>query len=148
MRVWYGMEIISLIISIVALTFSILQFFFETCRQRNESTLSAYSDIQIDCLAKLNSILEKNLSVQDIYFNSSNEETRQEIDGCLAEIERFSVGVNCKVYSIKVLKRIGGSYLLYTYENVKDVIVFKEERNKVKGKHYNEFKKLVEDLKK
>lgn len=148
-----AVSVIALIISGITFIFAIYQFAYKRKREKLESTLIAYGEIQIRCLTNLNSILEevkkKGLTPEDIYKNPVNENIRIKIDIYLPVVERFAVGVNIGLYSTDILKRCGSSYLIYTYNNAKDIIAYKKnpENEKVRGRHYDEFETLINTLK-
>lgn len=65
---------------------------------------------------------------------------------CMARIEHFSVGVNSGVYSIFILNRLAGGFIIERHEYLTKII---EHKRIVKPhvKHYDEFDKMVDHLK-
>ncbi|MBR2886172.1 MAG: DUF4760 domain-containing protein [Clostridia bacterium] len=131
----------ALIVALFALALSVLQFIKDSSRQKKESTLNAYSELQHDVFDKLNNT---EYEISEVEFDSVEW---KEITGYLAKIERFSVGINTGIYSIEVLNRLGGSYFLFRFNELKPIIEIKEKNNEVDGKHYDEFQKTAKRLK-
>ena len=134
------MDVCALVISILAFAFSVLQFLCEASRQKKESTLNAYNELQNDVFSQLNKYPNP---MPHIEYMSDEWET---ITVYLAKLERFSVGLNTGVYSVDVVNRIGGSYYIRQFEKLKDVIEVKKKKNVAKGKHYDEFEESVKML--
>lgn len=135
---------LALIVASVALIISTIQFVDNSFRQQKEATLLAYKDLQTDvsdiiCCSNKTDIC---LPISD--ENKSSEWIK--VTECLSKIERFSVGINTGVYSIHVLNRMGGSYFIYLFENLKPVISYKRKENKINGSHYDEFELVVNKL--
>lgn len=135
------MDIVALLVSILALLFSIVQFARDSSRKKKESTLNAYNALQYDAFEKLN----KYVDMSTIEYQS---DAWEEITICLAQIENFSVGINTGIYSLKILNRLGGAFFIRQFEKLTPVINFKREKNVSPGSHYNEFEKTVEMLRK
>lgn len=136
------MEICALIISILAFVFSVLQYISDSSRQKKESTLNAYNELQNDVFSELNKYPSP---MPEIEYMS---EEWERVTVYLAKIERFSVGINTGVYSIDILNRIGGSYYIRQFDKLKSVIEIKRNENISKGKHYDEFEESVRILRK
>ncbi len=134
------MDIIALVTSILALVLSIIQFFVDSSHEKKEATLEAYNELQNDVFSNMQ---QPNFSVSDIKAGS---EEWTEITAYLARLERFSVGINTGIYSIKILNRLGGGYYISVYEMLEPIIQLKRNANNVPGKHYNEFEKTVKNL--
>ena len=135
------MEFVALIISILALILSIVQFLRDSSRQKKESTLHAYNTLQHNVFEKLN----KYCDMSKIEYQSVEWE---EITICLAQIENFSVGINTKIYSLTILNRLGGAFFIRQYEKLTPIINLKREKNISPGNHYNEFENTVSMLRK
>lgn len=140
------MEISAMIISIVALILSLLQFIFNSNREKNESTLVAYNELQNEVFSKLNTIFI--FYDNDFSDFEENGEYWEDLTTYLAKIERFCVGINTHIYSINILNRLGGGYFIRIFETLKPVINKKRTKNISKGKHYDEFEKTVTKLRK
>lgn len=136
------MDIAALIISILALVLSLIQFVRDTSRQKKEATLIAYNELQDDVFSKLT---EYPCPMPKIEYHG-DEWT--ELTICLAKLERFSVGINTGIYSIDILNRLGGPFYIRQFEKLKPMIDIKRSEGLVSGKHYEEFEKVVEKLKK
>lgn len=135
------MDIVAILVSILALILSVIQFFRDSSRQKKESTLNAYNALQYDAFEKLN----KYVDMSTIEYQS---DAWEEITICLAQIENFSVGINTGIYSLKILNRLGGAFFIRQFEKLMPVIKLKREKNVSPGSHYNEFEKTVEMLRK
>lgn len=137
----FTIDIIAVILSTLALLFSIVQFSRDSLRQQKESTLNAYNALQYDAFEKLN----KYVDMSTIEYQS---DAWEEITICLAQIENFSVGINTGIYSLKILNRLGGAFFIRQFEKLTPVINLKREKNVSPGSHYDEFEKTVEMLRK
>lgn len=157
-------DIIAIIISVIALLFSLYQFVFESSRKKKEDTLIAYNELQDDVFTKLNK-LYKTLGLDDtgrVDIDETNDKW-DDITSYLAKIERFCVGINSGIYSMDVLNRVGGGYFINTYNRLSTVIEKKRQKDdnakqdenqraensgsEVKQKHYDEFEQTVKKLK-
>ncbi len=136
------MDIVALIISILAFLLSVIQFFRDNSSEKKQAKLNAYQDLQENALGDLATYPTP---MPDIPWGSDEW---KKVSGFLAALEWFSVGVNTGAFSLRVTNRIGGSFLIHQYEQLKKVIVKKRELNIAKGEHYNEFEQLVSKLKK
>lgn len=134
------MEIYALVISILAFCFSIIQFIRDSSRQKKESTLNSYNQLQNDVFSTINT-LPNDLST--IKYRDDNWET---ITTCLSRIENFSIGINTNIYSFRILNRLGGAFFIRQFEKLKPIIDIKRDKNISKGKHYDEFEKTVDRL--
>lgn len=140
------MEIAAVVISIMAFLLSIIQFVKESSRQKKEATLIAYNELQNEVFSELNLIFIK--KADNLKELKEGDEAWENLTVFLAKIERFSVGINTGIYSIVILNRLGGGYLIRIFETLKPII-YKKRSNKVSsGKHYDEFEKVVNRLKK
>lgn len=138
------MSVISLVISGLALFFSLYQFAWENRRKKKQDTLEAYNQLQTEVFSEVN-VLDKDL--QENGKNICDEDIRPKVTNYLARIERFSVGVSCGIYSYRILKRCGGAYFCRRYFFFEPVINEKRKRSNA-GNHYDEFEKLAIRLKK
>lgn len=136
------MDIFALIISILALALSVIQFIQNTSRQKKESTLNAYNILQDDAFSYLIGLPKEKLNPPPQYHSPEYDK----ITTCLAKIETFSTGINAGVYSIWVLNRLGGAFFIHQYKRLAGVIEEKREEDRSKGKHYNEFEETVKRL--
>lgn len=134
-------DLLALVVALFAFILSLVQFVRESSRQKKESTLDAYNELQKDVFDKLNKlngpICAKRGTVKwDVCTDF------------LAKIERFSVGVNTGIYSIYVLNRLAGGFFIHEYNNLSLIIQRKRIDEIVKGGHYDEFEMTVKRLKK
>lgn len=137
------MEIAALIISILALSLSLIQFIRDASRQKKEATLNAYNILQDDAFSYLKELSREELDPPPQYHSPQYNE----ITDCLTKIEIFSTGINTGIYSIGVLNRLGGAFFIHQYDRLTAIIEEKRRENRSKGKHYDEFEKTVKKLK-
>ena len=131
------MDIAALIISILAFILSIIQYLRDSSREKKESTLNAYNELQKEAM----SILAKyDTPMPEIEYRSKEWD---ELTDCLAKLESFSVGINTGIYSLDVLNRIGGSFFIHQYRQLNKIIKLKRKKNVSPGKHYDEFEKVA-----
>lgn len=136
------MNVCALIISILAFILSLFQFVRDSSRQKKEATLNAYNELQNDVFSDLTTYDYPLPKVK------RGDEEWNKFTVYLAKLERFSVGVNTGIYSIKVLNHLGGAYFIREFEKLEPIIIHKRKDNIVPGGHYDEFEKTVKRLKK
>ena len=144
------LDVIAIIISIIALIFSCLQFFSEKERSRKEATINALIQLQHDVFdqtnyfqADITQLIQKHSAIEANVIDESWEY----ISDCMARIEQFCVGINTKIYSLEILDRMAGSYFIKEYNRLRPIIVYKRERANT-DKRYIEFETVVNNLKK
>ncbi len=143
------LDIIAIGVSVVALCLSIYQFLIERTLNRMGATIDALAKLQKDVLNNenfINAQVEKILARHNTLLNAFDAEW-EFISENLARIEQFAVGINTKVYSIKILDRMAGSHILKLFYKFKPIIDFKREKGKT-NKRYIEFETMVNSLKK
>lgn len=136
------MELCALIISILAFCLSLFQFVRDSSRQKKEATLNAYNQLQEDVFSEMNQYAD---DLSQIEFRSDDW---NKITVCMAKIEIFSIGINTNIYSFKILNRLGGGFFVRQFDKLKPIIDIKRGMNISKGKHYDEFEKTANRLKK
>ena len=142
-----AVDVVTAGIALLALIFSCYQFFRDNSRAKREATLNAYNDLQTKVFTKLNVFLKPYRGKEEELYQLDIDDTNWEsLTEWLAGIERFSVGVNTKIYSLRVLNRLGGGYYIRLFETLKPVIDKKRFKNISKGKHYDEFELTVKRL--
>ena len=134
-------DLLALIIALAAFALSFLQFIREASRQKKESTLDAYNELQKDVFDKLN-------KYNGPICAKRGTEKWNICTDYLAKIERFSVGINTGIYSIYVLNRLAGGFFIHEYDKLSLIIQRKRIDKKVEGGHYDEFEMTVKRLKK
>lgn len=139
-------DFIAIIISVIALGFSLYEFFIERVRLRKESTLNAYLKIQTETIKMLKDLQNAGISFKDLDKNENKTEW-DKVTLCLVEIENFAVGINTKIYDLDTLNRLGGGNIIEWYRNLKPVIQKKRGKNS-NGKPYDEFETMVNSLEK
>ncbi|MBQ7761403.1 MAG: DUF4760 domain-containing protein [Clostridia bacterium] len=139
-----AINIISLILAIVSIGFSILTYVLSVLHEKKKATLDAYNILQEQALDTINRYQPKD--IKDISGDVKSQEYKK-ISTILARIEHFCVGVNSRIYDKKTVKLLAGRYLVSLYGKLKPMIMKKREINTF-DKHYNEFEKLAEELEK
>lgn len=147
------MDSASLIIAILALCVSLSSALWSYLRARKESTIQAYTLFQKEVVPDIVSIKDGfkrdgiDLSRMNNTEISNVISSDIRITVCLARIEYFCVGVNMRIYSIKTLNRMGGSFFCDLFDTFRPIIQVKRTNNKLNGKHYDEFERCVNQLK-
>ena len=143
-------DVLAIIISVIALVLSVLQFFVERQRGRDEATINAFAELQKDVLnedafinANVPDILEKYKKIESTELDTDWEQ----ISEYLARIEQFAVGVNTKVYTLSVLDRMAGSHIIKEYKRFSPIIDYKRAKGNT-NKRYIEFETMANSLKK
>ena len=144
------MDIAALIISFSALIFSLCQFFSERKRNRQEATIRAFDELEETVFAKEE---YKKLPIRQgrkfalILQNELEVVSWNGATLALSKIEHFAVGINTKIYDINTLNRMAGGFIINEYSRWLPIINTKRVQSP-EVKHYNEFEKMVGDLKK
>ena len=145
------MEIFSLVLSAIALTLSLWQFFNKREREKKESTLNAFASLQKSIfdnqLISNDRVKKVEEKIKEKNFDANIDEDFASITQALAKIEHFSVGINTNVYSIKILNRLAGNFIIDSYSKLIPIIKFKRYIGG-HGKFYDEFEKMANKLKK
>ncbi|MBR2923601.1 MAG: DUF4760 domain-containing protein [Clostridia bacterium] len=135
--------------------FSLIQFRINSERIKNEATIRAYNELQMEVFSPLNRLLKKYMTykkgnwvlvpkeLKKIDFHSDEWEN---FTNWLSKIETFSAGINTGIFSLEILKHVGGHYFVRLYHDLKVIIKRKEEMNISGGARYAEFKKVVDEL--
>ena len=144
------MDIASLIISIVSFLLAFVSAIFSwrvhkqtVIHDKKQATLDAINILQVQVFDELYDYTNSQIAV--ISQNNRSEEYKR-ITKLMARIEHFSVGVNSDIYSLDITKRLAGKYFCAIYDKLLPMIEKKRETFK-NDKHYDEFEKLVVDLK-
>ena len=138
------MEYISIIIAVVSVIFSVITYMKNVAHDRKQATLDAFSKLQTEVFDELNHITKSEIA--EISNNPRSSEYK-ELSKNLARIEHFCVGINTKVYDLKIVKRLAGRYIIVAYEKYLPMIERKRNINQ-SAKHYDEFETAVNKLKK
>ncbi len=144
------MEVTTFIISIISilLAFGSAIFSWRVHKQtvihdKEQATLDAINILQVQVFDELYDYT--NSQISEISKNNRSEEYKR-ITKLMARIEHFSVGVNSDIYSLDTTKRLAGKYFCAIYDKLLPMIEKKRDTFK-NDKHYDEFEKLVVDLK-
>lgn len=149
-----GGKMTELIISIIALTISIItlfvSFFFnykDHERRKKQATIEYFESMTTKHFESQAIFNDKmNRADIDIERLEYNPELLKEATSILAAFERLSVGVNTNVFDFDILDRMAGSYLIYLYARFTPYIE-KIRRDATRQKSYTEFEQLVQRIK-
>lgn len=139
-----ALNIISLILAIASMGFSILTYVLSVLHEKKKATLDAYNILQEQALDTINHY--QTTDIKDISEDVKSQEYKK-ISTILARIEHFCVGVNSRIYDKKTVKLLAGRYIIWLYERLEPMIMKKRKINTF-DKHYSEFEKLVKELRK
>ena len=137
---------VALCISVLAFVLSVIQFLKESSRQKNESTLIAYRELQEDVFTKLNVILCEN-DKEDLERLEPGDALWEEITEFLVKIELFVAGIQTGIYSFNIFKQVGGGYFVRIYDSLELIIKKKQEQNNNESNRYNNLKEVVAKIK-
>lgn len=142
-------SVIALVVSIIAVSFSMWQFYSERNRNRRVATIYAFDELERDVfcdVAYKESVFREGTdfalregSKDDIY-------TWNRATLFLSRIEHFAVGVNSGVYDIGTLNRMAGKFIINEYYRWTPIIETKRRQDPA-SKHYDEFETLCKKLK-
>ena len=139
-------DIIAIVISFIALVFSLIQFFVEKDRNREEATIHAFDSLEESENILFLFSLSKN-EIDDLVSRKKNYDKRIELEwkklsNALPLIEHFAVGVNSKIYDIGTLNRMAGNQIITVFNACDELIKYKR-CGTGKEKNYIEFETLV-----
>ncbi len=109
-------------------------------RERRQATIDAYNQLEKEALDKVYFYSAK--EVEEIANNPKKPEYK-ELSLMLARFDQFAVGVNTKVYDIRALRRLAGSYIGIQYDKLLPLI--KAKRTGSPGV-YQELDTLVDSM--
>lgn len=136
------LSIISLAIALFSLIYSFVTYHCSVMHDKKQATLDAFNILQEQVLDKIN--LYPNSKIKEIAEDARSKEYK-ELTFLMARVEHFSVGVNSKIYDVKIVKRLAGKHFCALYDKLLPMIEKKRKINK-SDKHYNEFEKLIGEL--
>lgn len=136
-------SIASIILAIISAVHSIYVYIQTVKHDKKQATLDAFNILQEQVLDKIN--LYSNSRIKEVAEDARAKEYK-ELTILMARIEHFSVGVNTKIFDLEIVKRLAGKHFCVLYDKLLPMIDKKRKINKT-GKHYDEFEKLVVDLK-
>ena len=136
-------SIVSIILAIISAGHSIFVYLQTVKHDKKQTTLDAFNILQQQVLDKIN--LYSNSKIKEISEDARSKEYKG-LTILMARIEHFSVGVNSDIYDIEIVKRLAGKHFCAIYDKLLPMIEKKRKINK-SDKHYDEFEKLVVDLK-
>lgn len=145
------MNCLAIIISVISLLISIAEFWSERNRNRSEATIHAFDKLQSEIfsgskenLAKL-TVIEAEKIVAQKKSGDIDEQFWAELTYRMSLIEHFAVGINAKVYDLKVLNSMAGNLIIRLYNVMLPIIKYK--KSKPDGKYdYIEFEKMKDKI--
>lgn len=139
------MSILDVCVAALAVLFGIYQFVFQREQKRIHDTLDAYHALQDEVFnqPRFNELdVDRILGEHQRRMNPEPSPEWQEVTKFLAAIDRFSLGVNSKTYSIYIAGQLSDGYLLKQYMRFGKVIQFKRESGNTSTR-FSEFEKLA-----
>lgn len=121
-------DILSMIVSIIAITISIFTYFHGLNRERRTDTLKSFEEIRKK------------------YYNTVNLNEPKKIE-YLNELEFFATGVNEKIYDIRIVEKMSGSRLINQYEKWAAELIQDRKAKYGNSKSYCEYEKMIKSLK-
>ena len=142
-------DIIAIVISFIALVFSLIQFFVEKDRNRKEATIHAFDSLEESKNILFLFSLSKN-EVDDLVSRKKNYDKRIESDweklsNALPLIEHFAVGINSGIYDISTLNRMAGNQMISVFYTC-DMLITYKRKGQGKENNYIEFETMVKEL--
>lgn len=142
-------DIIAIVISFIALVFSLIQFFVEKDRNRKEATIHAFDSLEENDNILFLFSLSKD-KIDDFVERKKEYDRRIEqewssLSNALPLIEHFAVGVNSKIYDISTLNRMAGNQIITVFYACDELIKYKRI-GQGKEKNYIEFETMVKKL--
>lgn len=141
---------LAIVISFTALLFSLIQFFSTQKRNRQEATIHAFDELEETVFASEG---YKKLPIRagTNFALAQSDETDisvwNEATIALSKLEHFAVGINTKIYDINTLNRLAGGFIINEYSRWLPIINTKRI-NSPEVKHYDEFERMANSLKK
>ena len=137
-----SISIVSLIIAVLGLVFSLVTFLDCKKQQRKQATIDAFNKLQAEALDELNTYTTKNIA--EISQNPLSPEYKS-LSSLLARCDHFSVGVNEKIYDEEVLSKLAAQYFFYLYQKL-EPLIRKKRCLGHKDSYYKEFETLAKRI--
>lgn len=102
------LSVVAIVLSVISGGFSFYTFIWTTRRDRKQSTLDAYNQLQEQALDHLN--YYRPTEIIEIAKNPRSEEYKK-ISTYITRIEHFCVGVNQKIYDSETVYALARDYL-------------------------------------
>lgn len=133
-------EMIALIISFVALIFSVITFLFNAIHEKKKDTLDAFSALQSNALDGLYYYTKG--QIKEISKSSNRAAEYKELSLYLSRIEHFCVGIRNGVYNKKIVNKLASKHLVPLYDKLTPLIEVKR-RVPDAGDTYKNFEEVV-----
>lgn len=139
-------DMISIVLSFLAVAFSLVTFFDERKRKRSEATIHAFDELQ-DLVFSTENYSSLVSNAIDEYNSDQQNKAWQFATNYLSRIEHFCVGVQLKTYDINTLNKLAGGFMIEQYSYWIPVIDIKRTKDaNQKMKHYDEFETVAKKL--
>lgn len=100
-------EIIAAFVGVVVAIFGVITYFNDRKRARKKDTLEAYNVLQKETFSKINVWLPADIKKAT---EDKKSDDYKELSECLADIERFCVGINEGIYDFDTFYEISHGY--------------------------------------
>lgn len=142
-------DCVSIVISFLALWFSLRQYYCERNRNRKEATIHAFDTLEgsdaVIFLFSCSSIQIDDYVQRRTEYDKRIDQEWASLSNALHLIEHFAVGINSKVYDIETLNSMAGNKIISTFCNCKTLLNHK--RIGVGNmNNYSEFETMVNSL--
>jgi len=125
---------ISTIIAALAIIWAIIEFRNNVKINRLERTLNVFPTIREEYFD-----LTKKVLLNGVVTPNGEILLRE----YLAKMERFSVGVHCKIYDVSIVERMSGRVLMGQYDNFIREYIANRIKNGMSVTTYCEYEKLI-----
>jgi Tfp pilus assembly protein PilE len=148
-------EIISITISIITLLVLSAQLYFlyksfiaDHERRKKQATIEYVNSIRERYINAINTINERfdSKEFDAINLNKMTEDDKRHVRTYLSTVEHLAAGVNCGVYDIDILERMGGTGFITQFNKFWPYI--KDRRKNYSSSVYIEFEIMCDDIKK
>ena len=138
----------ALIISILSLLVSLFFYLKDHERRRKQATIE-YFESMTSTLFEIQAKFNDKFSQEQIAISEleAHPELLKDATAILSAFERFSVGVNARVFDFDLINRMAGSYLIFLYSRFSPYIE-KIRKDASRTRSYEEFEHLVSRIKK
>lgn len=136
---------VGVILTIIQLFFMWKSILADHERRKKQSTIEFYDNINKET-KKLNEsfkdVLDKNRITKEMLDDEKYTSFIEAANRYLTLMERFSVGVNTKVYDLKIFMRIAGRSTINTFDQLREYIDLCRDGGK-RSYMYTDFEKMV-----
>lgn len=142
---WTAIGSIGTVLSIIS---GVISYALSNYRVKKQETLDKYIAFKKSVESEENRIhnytKEKIDKIIDSHKNGNNKEW-DKIRNYLMKIEQIAVGVNCGIYDLRVIDKMGGHFLYEQYILLEPIINYKRTKDN-NDRIYEEFKNMVNKI--